>query len=341
MFKFKLILENISKITRMIFYFACAIAPALAKDENAVSKAFTSDMLEHQLMIEMGCIPRESWKMIRDGSRDGFIKDLCLPQSYQVFQPPHRYKPTPISILFRNKKILDIDERKKIVTMNIEMSSYWQDPRIKTRPFYWRRLPSISKFSNSIWTPLSYPDIKDVKEIIPINDPIISFLDLISGKAANIILSRDVFPHNATVARTAANWGIKFFCEFDFARYPFDHHFCNFEMANPALDVNVYETSSFGWKTPKQKEFGGYDVKQKVFSWHMNTTLFPYCVFGINNYLKRQLERYIFQYYLPCNVIVITSFFSLIIPLSAIPGRIALMVTQMLTLMSIFIHQMV
>ena len=44
---------------------------------------------------------------------------------------------------------------------------------------------------------------------------------------------------------------------------------------------------------------------------------------------------------MPCIAIVIATSFSFIIPLSAIPGRVALIVTQFLTLTNIFINQMV
>ena len=56
---------------------------------------------------------------------------------------------------------------------------------------------------------------------------------------------------------------------------------------------------------------------------------------------KRQISRYVLQYYLPSITIVVASSFSFIIPLSAIPGRVALVVTQFLTLTNIFIHQQV
>ena len=39
--------------------------------------------------------------------------------------------------------------------------------------------------------------------------------------------------------------------------------------------------------------------------------------------------------------IVVVSFISFLVPLTAIPGRIALVVTQFLTLTNMFIHQMV
>ena len=63
--------------------------------------------------------------------------------------------------------------------------------------------------------------------------------------------------------------------------------------------------------------------------------------FGVEVEMKRQLSGYIYQYYLPSITIAIASSISFIIPLTAIPGRVALVGTQFLTLTNIFIHQMV
>ena len=62
---------------------------------------------------------------------------------------------------------------------------------------------------------------------------------------------------------------------------------------------------------------------------------------GFNITMKRIIQPYLFQYFLPCMAIVVVSFISFLVPLTAIPGRIALVVTQFLTLTNIFIHQMV
>ena len=63
--------------------------------------------------------------------------------------------------------------------------------------------------------------------------------------------------------------------------------------------------------------------------------------FGFNITLERMIQPYIYQYYLPCISIVVVSQISFVIPLSAIPGRVGLVVTQFLTLTNLFIHQMV
>ena len=62
---------------------------------------------------------------------------------------------------------------------------------------------------------------------------------------------------------------------------------------------------------------------------------------GLDIAIKRLTSKYIFQYYLPCCAIVVTASFSFLIPFSAIPGRVALLVTQFLTLTSIFINVLV
>ena len=57
--------------------------------------------------------------------------------------------------------------------------------------------------------------------------------------------------------------------------------------------------------------------------------------------MSRRLQPFIMECYLPCIAIVIVSHISFILPLDAIPGRVALLVTQFLTLTNICIHQQV
>ena len=64
-------------------------------------------------------------------------------------------------------------------------------------------------------------------------------------------------------------------------------------------------------------------------------------VFGFDITLERMVQPFLYMYYLPCMAIVLVSQISFIIPLSSIPGRVALVVTQFLTLTNIFIHQTV
>ena len=62
---------------------------------------------------------------------------------------------------------------------------------------------------------------------------------------------------------------------------------------------------------------------------------------GLDFSMERTLRPYILKYYVPCITIVIISQISFVIPLDALPGRVALLVTLFLTLTSLFIQQMV
>merc|ERR1712141_399098 len=61
---------------------------------------------------------------------------------------------------------------------------------------------------------------------------------------------------------------------------------------------------------------------------------------GFDIKMDRILSPFLFKYYLPSFAIVTASSISFIIPLTAIPGRVAFMVTQFLTLTNLFIYQM-
>ena len=62
---------------------------------------------------------------------------------------------------------------------------------------------------------------------------------------------------------------------------------------------------------------------------------------GFNITMKRVQQPYLLKYYLPCIAIVTVTQISFYIPPDAIPGRIALLVTQFLTLTNLFISEQV
>ena len=62
---------------------------------------------------------------------------------------------------------------------------------------------------------------------------------------------------------------------------------------------------------------------------------------GFNITMKRVQQPYLLKYYLPCVAIVVVTQISFYIPPDAIPGRVALLVTQFLTLTTLFISEQV
>ena len=62
---------------------------------------------------------------------------------------------------------------------------------------------------------------------------------------------------------------------------------------------------------------------------------------GISDVLTHSITPYFFKYYIPSIAIVTISMMGFTMPLSALPERVALLVTQFLTLTELFIHEMV
>ena len=92
-----------------------------------------------------------------------------------------------------------------------------------------------------------------------------------------------------------------------------------------------------------QYKLGGYNLIQEAYVKTSNSVYYQneLYVFGVYNNITRQIQPYIFKCYIPCITSVAMSFSSFIIPVTAIPGRVTIIVTQFLTLTSIFIHRMV
>ena len=62
---------------------------------------------------------------------------------------------------------------------------------------------------------------------------------------------------------------------------------------------------------------------------------------GFKLKMMRVKQPYLLKYYFPCVAIVVVTQISFYIPPDAIPGRIALLVTQFLTLTNLFISEQV
>ena len=62
---------------------------------------------------------------------------------------------------------------------------------------------------------------------------------------------------------------------------------------------------------------------------------------GFDIEMERILKPYIMEYYLPCVASILVSHIGFVIPVKSIPGRAALLVTQFLSLINLFIAGMV
>ena len=297
-----------------------------AIEENNISSS------NDHLKTKFGCLPIEKWTVMPFSYSS--VEIICISKDYKPYIEPKEIALNPISMNIEESTIVNTDEREKTMTIEIRMSYTWADERIKV--VFYNRVgiillpPPTTKEKPDIWTPFQHLEITNLKERKYILDPIISKNRLMAIKQ----------PYTSFVW-SQISWRVTVSCPYDFSSFPFDEQKCSLTMMLP-----------FGWNLtlPNYKSNtlkyvkDGFDIETQPFDSFMisNENLGWYSIFfGIKVAFKRKLSKYIFQYYLPSITIVIASSVSFIIPLSAIPGRVALMGTQFLTLTNIFINEMV
>ena len=128
-------------------------------------------------------------------------------------------------------------------------------------------------------------------------------------------------------------------CKFDYIGYPMNTESCELRFdsseLNP-LNLKLFDPEGLCHKQEKAYERNGFYVTASCIIKPEQPSQI-----GFNLFVERVLTKYIFQYYLPSVMIVTISQTSFVIPLSALAGRIGLVVTQFLALTNIFINEQV
>ena len=275
------------------------------------------------------------------------IKDVYVRDGYDPNDSPSPL--TWVSYEITDFDVDNMDEIKKQLTLQLKMRATWFDPRIEANFSGANNniilLPSVKSESLPlIWTPYQNLVIKNWIKWINVNHPRnYRFLKFYTTNS----WSFGRFPPNSALVSASINWRVALSCYkwLKYVNYPHDKNRCKFEMrseyANATFDVSgtknrkrffeTYDLSGFEFSNliipPSLKNTSGYE--------------FEYTQFGVDIKFERLKEKYVYEYYMPCILIVLASMLSFIIPLSAIPGRVALVVTQFLTLTNMFIHQRV
>ena len=257
------------------------------------------------------------------------VKGACVPMGYDVSQSPYPDSLSKIYTSFIDHTILSVEEADHTFTVELKSSSIWEDPRIQTtlknKNSFLKLSPDV--LMPSVWLPTQILP-SNMKKFKPTLDPLLYvelrfFLDSRISTSSTLI--------NFTMAGRYT-----IYCDYDFKMFPFDTHICKLSFSSwdpDKLQPLLYDPENYSLHSKKNYKRAGFDVSIDFRNYTNGV--------GLNIQLKRLTLPYVLQYYLPCFSIVMISFISFIVPLSAIPGRIGLTVTQFLTLTNVFIHQMV
>ena len=306
--------------------------------------SFAKDKSENKplLLEEAGC----------DSGGTLIFKGVCIDHDYEINKFPNQ-NITPawnqgIHVAFNPKKqeVLKVIEASNRITMNIKIGLWWRDDRIKTNTsllniFDWRFrfAPGLTlswyekiQWEKYIWYPqvvnFEYSNEKKIK-----HNPA-SILHIEPGE----LIPETNFTKNSTVLFAYFEYELGLTCNFDFIHFPMDNQICKLRLTNEyarQLRLALFYTPD-SQHTVELYEKDGFDITITYIEgdkFHSQNLSYV----GINLLLKRVIHPYLYQYYIPCIVIVCVSQCSFIIPPSAIAGRLGLVATQFLTLTNIFI----
>ena len=285
-----------------------------------------------------------------DGQADKDIIDkggIITRSSRYLRLAPRKFFYLPYTMIYtkiNEYDVREIDEKKQIITLDMSLTLQWMDSGIFTyTPKQGTTLDTLTEMegydiskeaAKRIWKPdLPVHNLYDYK----------SYIDSFHMRSLKIFRTNRLYD-NVCVTGPFLQYDIEakfsFYCKFDLSNFPMDSSHCKLrfggEVSNMAfkLDKRAHGTrntslvliSDMATRTTIVEDTSDIDTKTEI---------------GLDIHIERALRPYVLKYYIPCITIVIISQISFIIPLDALPGRVALSVTQLLTLMSLFIQQMV
>ena len=295
------------------------------------------------MVLEAGCKKkkwiyengqRERYEWIRNGEL--LEKGVCIEESYQkYFAPVQGSKKTKVNSTIEYQKVRKVDAKEQTLSVDLLLTLRWFDPSIRSQ---FRRKDELDggialrpEAVKKIWTPDLYISnsvaLKAKEEWASMKKSKIFGTNLINETDSNTIIQM-TYEIKTTV-----------YCDFSYDDYPMDRQICPIEIGSGSEEaIFILEDENGAYHSISSYYAVGKDLTVTFFgvdNRNGNDTV------GFNITMTRRIEPYVMKYYTPSVAVVLVSEVGFVIPLSAIPGRVALLVTQFLTLVNLFIYQMV
>ena len=321
------------------------------------------------MLIEVGC-KRKVWKQDENGfsrtyewvSQGNLLDDrACVGDRYKKDKVPEirlrstRMKRsasrlsrgrvrTKVYTTIEHQKVREVDAKKESISIDLILTMIWVDPRIRYK-FSTEHLLSGGLFlgpeaSNQMWTPdLHIDDRVYFKEEQEWNS-LISLKVALPTSINNDNQASQIFnPYSDTLVEMRRELKVTIYCHFDLSTYPMDQQNCNLKIGSAAKSVTFVLFNETGTVHEDEKyESDNFNISVEFFDGKLDNGRNK---IGLKVEMCRLQTSFIFMYYIPSISIVLVSLIGFVIPITAIPGRVGLLVTQFLTLTNLFIYQMV
>ena len=238
-----------------------------------------------------------------------------------------------------HQMIREVNDHDRTVAFDIGLTFKWTDHRIRLKNSSFVRgkngkIGLNKDMANKIWKPEFY--VQNLSNYKAFEDSI-HFVGLklsLETIASPIYNLNDSFLRHGTTVEYDLEAKVSTYCYFELWKYPMDLTHCKFRFGGLWSGVRFVldkpSTNTIDYTAADHKISLNYIQERK-----------NGIIIGFDIKLERSLKPFLLRYYMPCITIVLVSQISFMIPMDAIPGRVALVVTQFLTLVSIFLQQMV
>ena len=321
------------------------------------------------MLIEAGC-KRKVWTKDKNGfsgtykwiSHGNLLDDrACVGDSYKKHKVPEiRLKSlrmkrsseirsqgrirTKVYTTIEHQKVREVDAKKGSISLDMVLSMIWVDPRIRYK-FSTEHLLSGGLFLGpeaitKFWIPdLHVEDRVSFKQEEEWNSMISSKIALPDGIKQQIESAQIFNPNSDTLVKMRRELKVSVYCRFDLSTYPMDQQTCDLKLGSASKSVTFVLFDETGANHVDNKyESDNFNISIEFFDGKLNHGRNR---IGMVIEMCRLQTSFIFMYYIPSISIVLVSLIGFVIPITAIPGRVGLLVTQFLTLTNLFIYQMV
>ncbi|XP_059480942.1 glycine receptor subunit alpha-4-like isoform X2 [Neocloeon triangulifer] len=255
----------------------------------------------------------------------GAIDFWTLDDDYNKNLPPGKNMVVSVS-LFINR-VSSVDENKEEIAIDVFLQVYWEDPRVHLVAnrdhveLTWAQ-------RHSFWVPDLY--IRQLRDM--------RLMQVFQEMASVRLYANSTF-------RVSIGATVIIKCDMDFDLYPLDIQRC-------AVDFSSYKYTvddmTFKWRDDPAlsfpSDFGdGYRLPKYVVSFNAEQEE-QVIFYGEGNHstarlmitLSRELQSYLLETYLPSSLFVTISWGSFIVNPELVPGRMVLLVTTLLSLVTMF-----
>ena len=258
----------------------------------------------------------------------------CIPADYDKDIEPWRYRhikntsmPWKYSFTFNILDIKEVNDEKQTVKIMMYLRIKWLEPRleINENSSAWSVPATGLPYSSDILEYLWYPDLEiNGMERFESND-------ILKPMAGVVIHQTNIIGYYVLVDVTIS-------CKMNFDRYPLDFHECPFRICSfSGTDDVVTCNSNYDYDKKNQRNLQHFLDVEPLSSMYQTVATengkFIYC--GFNVILRRTRTQILFQFYVTSALFIIVSWVSFLIKPDVVPGRMGLLITTFLVLITL------